>query len=93
MELQVVLPFVEYFDDYHEISYYLDKLKTSLNCKKLKGEEFTFDNYSGEYWAVFFIGKRPSKKELELLVQKRGLSLKGSYWDNNYLYWNESEDD
>ena len=64
MKTNVTFPFILIAQDYHEF-YGMDKLLSFVLNEKVKCWELPTDG--GEYRAVFYIGKRPSKKELKNL--------------------------
>ena len=67
-------PFVESFDDYHDIEYTLDQYKEVAkdNSVKIIAEEVAFD---GAYYGLFYIGgERPSEKETLRMLKKQGFN-------------------
>lgn len=60
MKTDITLPFILVVQDYNEF-YGMDKLLSFVLNKKVRCWEFSTES---EYRAVFYSGKRPSKKEL-----------------------------
>lgn len=67
-KLKIKFPFVESFNDYHSITYKMDDLNEVLT-PKVKSAEIGFD---GNYWGLFYVGKKPSKKVVDSMLKSAG---------------------
>lgn len=70
MKLEIELPFVIDKLDYHELSDLYHDFLDITKDSKLKYTEFRFC-FDGKYWAIFYKGRRPSKKKIVELVNRR----------------------
>lgn len=67
IKMTVTLPFILFVNDYHEF-YGLDKMLSFVVNKKIKYYELGGEDDDVQGWsAVFYSGKRPTKKEIESL--------------------------
>ena len=72
MKLKIKFPFVEAFDDYHDIKDKAEYLN-EIFVTKIKYKEIAFDGF---YWGLFYVGKMPSRKTIHKLVVDMG-------WEKN----------
>lgn len=70
IKMNVTLPFILFVRDYHEF-YGLDEMLSFVLNKKIKYYELGEDDDVYGYPAVFYTGKRPSKKEIESLIDNK----------------------
>lgn len=64
-----VLFFIASFYDYHDIT----GLEESMTAQGWKAAEIAFD---GKYWGLFWVGAKPSKKEIKDRLKKLGFDIK-----------------
>ncbi len=74
------LPQVKAFGDYHEIDE-VEHILNDFSNNRVKSKEIGFN---GSYWAVFYEGKLPDKKEIYDLIKSRGFN------PNDILTWKEN---
>ncbi len=68
--ITAIFPQVGSFGDYHDIDYLVNDLnKLGMFNKKIRCAEVGF---SGEYWGVFYIGRKPKKADIKELLDKAG---------------------
>jgi hypothetical protein len=68
MQLKINVPYAKDFDDYHDIDHHMDEINsvgTDGHC--LKSYECGF---SGRYYGIFYVGRRPSCSEMMDIVQR-----------------------
>lgn len=77
-EIKLNFPTIISVDDYHEFDNIIDYIErfTSKQIKfyELNNYEERYDMPS--YSAIFYVGKRPIKKEIELLLEKKFEKIK-----------------
>ena len=66
--LTATFPIVEEFRDYHDIDEFADNLNKVFN-KRVRCAEVGF---SGDYWGVFYVGRKPTKAVIKELLDKAG---------------------
>ena len=70
MKMEVNLPKVLWVSDYHEISAIREYLAEFIDFPGgIKATEIELGDMSG-YYGLFYVGKRPSKEEIDKLVKK-----------------------
>jgi hypothetical protein len=69
--MNIKIPYVKSFEDYHEIGDKLSFIKEII--PSIKACEVGFD---GVYWGLFYIDKMPSKEEILQLLKKKGFPTK-----------------
>ncbi len=65
--IKIQVPFVESFEDYHDIKWRHEEL--AGQGFKIKWKEIAFD---GTYWGVFYEKKLPDNKTLKAMLMERG---------------------
>lgn len=70
MKLKIKFPFVKSFYDFHYIPNYRDDLN-EIFVDKIRCYECGFD---GDYWGVFYIGKRPDRKTVKTMLKNSGFN-------------------
>ncbi len=68
--LSVDFPVVKHFEDYHDIDFHADDLK-KLFGRKIGSWELDFGD-NRRYWAVFYVGRKPSKAVTDQLLADAG---------------------
>lgn len=71
-KIELTLPCVSEFYDYHDIDCLADDMKKHFNVK-IKCFEVGFSD--GLYIGCFYVGVKPTKEEVEKLMEKAGISL------------------
>ena len=66
--LTATFPIVEDFGDYHDIDVFADTLNRVFDTK-IRCDEIGF---CGNYWGVFYVGRKPSKAVIQELLDKAG---------------------
>lgn len=70
IEITATFPQVGSFDDYHAIDHLVNDLnKLGILDQKVRCAEVGF---SGEYWGVFYIGRKPAKAVIKELLDAAG---------------------
>ena len=68
MKTKIKFPFVERFQDYHDIKYRAEDLN-DIFVSKIKCKEVAFD---GCYYGLFYMGKLPAKQKIRQLCLDAG---------------------
>lgn len=72
VSLTATFPAVHKFQNYRDIWYYVDNLNNLFNnSKTIRGEEVDSDHY-GDYWGVFYVGRKPNKAVIDKLLADAG---------------------
>lgn len=70
MEIDIKIPTILRFDDYHQIDYFQNIIKKII--PEIKAWEISPDilgeKYTGCYYGLFYIGERPSIKEIKTML-------------------------
>lgn len=66
--LTVTFPIVEDFLDYHDIDEFADTLNRVFD-KPVRNAEIGF---SGRYWGVFYVGRKPAKAVIDKMLADAG---------------------
>ena len=70
IELTATFPQVGHFGDYHDIDHLAyDLNKLGMFDQKIRCSEVGF---SGEYWGVFYVGRKPAKAVIKELLDNAG---------------------
>lgn len=77
MKINIKLPRVEYYRDYHEIYSEEEKYQDVCNDRKIKIRELGCAD--GCYWAIMYYNKRPNKKVIEKLLNKENVTFADFY--------------
>ncbi len=68
--ITATFPQVGHFGDYHDIDYLADELnKLGMFDQKIRCAEVGF---SGHYWGVFYVGRKPAKAVINKLLADAG---------------------
>lgn len=72
MTINISLPCVMTFDDYHHIDDFVDKLN-EITKEKIKGKEIGFDGQN--YVGIIYTKTLPSKSEIDTLLKQNNITL------------------
>ena len=71
-KVAIPLPCVSTFHDYHDIEYLAEDMKRHFGVKI---KCFEVCSSYGRYIGCFYVGVKPTKKEVESLMEKAGISV------------------
>lgn len=72
MTINISLPCVMTFDDYHHIDDFVDKLN-EITKEKIKGKEIGFDGQN--YVGIIYTKTQPSKSEIDIILKQNKITL------------------
>lgn len=72
MTVNITLPTIMKFDDYHHIDDFVDKLN-EITKEKIKGKEIGFDGQN--YVGIIYTKTLPSKSEIDTLLKQNNITL------------------
>lgn len=73
--LTATFPVVADFRDYHDIDEFADTLNKVFDVKIRCAEV----GFSGHYWGVFYVGRKPNKAVIKELLDKAGFEPEESW--------------
>lgn len=72
-KIELELPYIDSFMDYHDIDHEVDNLNEQIGKNAVKAEEINLEDYGyefpGEYYAIFWTGRKPSVKTINELLK------------------------
>lgn len=76
-KIELELPYIDSFVDYHDIDHEVNNLNEQVGKNTIKAEELNLEDYGyefpGEYYAIFWTGRKPSAKVIAKLLEPFGL--------------------